>query len=43
VPIIEEAGGVFTGWNGERDWRSGSGVATNAALAQDVRRLVEGV
>ncbi|RJS24987.1 histidinol-phosphatase [Corallococcus sp. H22C18031201] len=36
-PIIEEAGGVFTDWTGARTSFGGSGIATNAVLAQDVR------
>jgi histidinol phosphatase-like enzyme (inositol monophosphatase family) len=40
VPIIEEAGGVIGGWPAGSDWRSGSIVATNAALANDVRALL---
>jgi histidinol-phosphatase len=34
---IEEAGGVFTDWRGERTFAGGSGLATNAALAAEVR------
>lgn len=37
-PIVEEAGGVFTSWEGARTAFAGSAVATNAALAADVRR-----
>jgi histidinol-phosphatase len=40
VPIIEEAGGVFTGWEGGAGHRLGSAVATNAALADEVRSLL---
>ena len=40
LPIIEEAGGVFTSWEGERTAFGRSGVATNGALAADVRRLL---
>ena len=36
-PIVEEAGGVFTGWNGVRTAFSGSAIATNSALARPVR------
>lgn len=36
-PIVEEAGGVFTDWAGNRTHRGGSGVATNAAVAAEVR------
>lgn len=42
VPIIEEAGGVFTDWDGTPGHRAGSGVATNAALADEVRRSLRG-
>ncbi len=41
APIIEEAGGVFTSWHGERAYPTGSAVATNAALAAEVRALLE--
>ena len=37
-PIIEEAGGVFTDWNGVATHTAGHAVATNAALADEVRR-----
>ncbi len=37
---IEEAGGVFTNWNGERDLLADGGIATNAALAGEVRSLL---
>lgn len=39
-PIIEEAGGVLTDWRGKAAWNSGHIVATNAALANDVRELL---
>jgi histidinol phosphatase-like enzyme (inositol monophosphatase family) len=43
APVIEEAGGVLTDWSGERTWRNSSLVATNAALAREIRHLlVEG-
>lgn len=41
-PIIEEAGGVFTDWDGAAGHRARSGIATNAALAQEIRRVVRG-
>ena len=41
APIIEEAGGVLTDWQGTSAWNGGSIVATNAALAKDVRSLLE--
>lgn len=36
-PIIEEAGGVFTDWDGRATALGGSAVATNAAVAREVR------
>lgn len=42
APIIDEAGGVFTDWNGEPGYRGTSAVATNAALAREVRTLLSG-
>lgn len=40
MPIIQEAGGVFTDWDGETTAFGGSAVATNAALAREVRSLL---
>ena len=42
APIIDEAGGVFTDWDGAPGHRGGSAIATNAALARDVRRVLAG-
>jgi len=39
-PIIEEAGGVFTDWTGTRTSFGGNAIATNAALAAQVRELL---
>lgn len=39
-PIIEEAGGVFTSWEGEPSHEAGSGVGTNAALAEELRQIL---
>jgi histidinol-phosphatase len=36
-PIVEEAGGVFTDWRGRPTAFGGSAIATNAALAAEVR------
>lgn len=41
-PIIEEAGGVITDWDGRADFQSGHLVATNAALAGEIRGRLEG-
>ena len=40
LPIIEEAGGVFTDWRGRTTAFGGSAIATNAALAGEVRRML---
>jgi histidinol-phosphatase len=40
VPIIEEAGGVYSAWDGTGGHRQDSAVATNAALASRVRELL---
>ena len=40
APIIQEAGGVMTDWDGNAGYRGGSVIATNAALADDVRRIL---
>jgi histidinol-phosphatase len=37
IPIIREAGGVYTDWRGGRDVDGGDGVATNAQLARALR------
>jgi histidinol-phosphatase len=42
APIIEEAGGVFTDWDGTSGYRATSAVATNAALATQVRKILRG-
>ncbi len=39
-PIIEEAGGVLTDFRGERTPFGGSVIATNSALANDVRAMM---
>jgi histidinol phosphatase-like enzyme (inositol monophosphatase family) len=40
LPIVEEAGGVFTAWDGRRTALGGDAVATNGALADEVRRAL---
>ena len=42
LPIVEEAGGSFTDWEGRRSAFGGSAVATNGALASDVRARLAG-
>lgn len=39
-PIIEEAGGVFTDWRGHRTAFGGDAIATNTAVADEVRRML---
>jgi len=43
LPIIEEAGGVFTDWGGRRTIFGGSAIATNRALTVAARSLLHGV
>ena len=40
LPIIQEAGGVFTDWGGQVTGLGGSAVATNALLADEIRRAI---
>ena len=40
LPIIEEAGGTFTDWNGARTIRGGNSIATNGLLFDEVMSLV---
>lgn len=40
LPIMEEAGGTFTDWSGERTASGGNAVATNGALFQEVMGLI---
>jgi histidinol-phosphatase len=40
-PIIEEAGGVFTDWQGNVTHSGGSVISTNSALARDIRALLK--
>ena len=41
LPIVEEAGGTFTDWQGTRTIRGGNAVSTNGALFADVMRTIE--
>ena len=40
LPIISEAGGVFTDWGGQRTAFGGNAIATNAALAVEIRAVL---
>lgn len=42
LPIVEEAGGVFTDWTGRRTAFGGSAIATNLVLADEARALLRG-
>lgn len=42
LPIIEEAGGRFTDWRGERTIRGGDAVASNGTLHDQVLALLKG-
>ena len=42
LPIVEEAGGRFTSWEGVRTAFGGSAVATNAAVDRSVRQVLAG-
>ncbi|MDE0738752.1 MAG: inositol monophosphatase family protein [Planctomycetota bacterium] len=39
-PIVEEAGGVFTDWQGRGGSGGSSGISTNSALAEEVRSII---
>ncbi len=41
LPIITEAGGVFTDWEGRATVRGGSAIATNRALADEIRTVLD--
>ena len=41
-PILEEAGGTFTSWNGEATVHAGEGVATNGHVLEEVLSLTRG-
>ena len=41
LPVLEEAGGTFTDWQGRRSIHSGNGVATNGALFREVMQIIE--
>ena len=41
LPIVAEAGGVFTDWRGRATVRGGSAIATNRALAVEIRAALD--
>jgi len=42
IVIVEEAGGVFTSWEGERTVHGGSGVSCAPGVAEEVQTLLRG-
>lgn len=42
LPILQEAGGTFTDWQGRATTTAGEGIATNALVLDEVLRLVNG-
>ncbi|MGD0899646.1 MAG: histidinol-phosphatase [Thermoguttaceae bacterium] len=40
LPILEEAGGTFTDWQGRRTIHSGQGIATNGRILEEVLAMV---
>ena len=41
LPVVEEAGGTFTSWEGTRTAFGGSAIATNGALAATIRGVLD--
>jgi histidinol-phosphatase len=41
MPVVEEAGGRFTDWQGRRTIRSGNSLATNGLLFEEVMRVIK--
>ena len=41
-PILEEAGGTFTDWQGQPTIHSGEGIATNGKILPEVLALIRG-
>jgi len=41
LPILEEAGGTFTDWNGQRTIRGGNAISTNGTLFGSVMAAIE--
>jgi hypothetical protein len=40
LPIIEEAGGTFTNWRGEKTITDSNAISTNGVLFDEVMRIV---
>jgi fructose-1,6-bisphosphatase/inositol monophosphatase family enzyme len=42
LPILEEAGGTFTDWQGRNTIYTGEGIATNGLILSEVLEMVKG-
>jgi histidinol-phosphatase len=42
LPIVEEAGGTFTGWDGRRTIHAGNAIASNGLLFEEIMGVVDG-
>ena len=42
-PVVEEAGGIFTDWQGNPGIDGSSGVSTNSAIAAEIRSIISAV
>jgi fructose-1,6-bisphosphatase/inositol monophosphatase family enzyme len=40
LPIVEEAGGTFTDWDGESTIHGGNAISTNGLLFDEVMKIV---
>ena len=41
LPILEEAGGTFTDWKGQRTIHGGNAISTNGKLFESVMAVIE--
>ena len=41
IPILHEAGGHFVDWTGQATIHGGNGIGVNAALKEDVLKLLK--
>ena len=41
LPILEEAGGTFTDWQGQRTIHGGNAISTNGALFESVMTVIK--
>ena len=42
MPIVREAGGTFTDWNGTPTISGGNGMSTNGHLLEELVKVLEG-